>query len=255
MLSRIHDKLGTAGLIIAVVALIAALGGTAFAAAGLNGKQKKEVKKIAKKFAGKPGAPGAQGAKGDAGSQGAKGDQGETGKEGPRGVPGATGEAGACSGEKPECTLPSEATLIGAWSVSGGEGDTALAPISFDLRVAPAPTALFPVEVAGFQLAKTLEDGGVSSAWFGPKPNLESAQDAQEDAAAYAEACPGDVEDPAAAPGFLCIYSGQESGSPEIPTSQTSLIEAANEYGIVLAAHMGSGGGSSVQGSWAVTAE
>ena len=58
MIERIHQKLGTAGFVIAIVALIAALGGTALAAAKLNGTQKKEVEKIAKKYAGKPGAAG-----------------------------------------------------------------------------------------------------------------------------------------------------------------------------------------------------
>ncbi|MBA3867401.1 MAG: hypothetical protein H0X42_13840 [Solirubrobacterales bacterium] len=49
-ISRIHQKLGTAGFIISIVALVAALGGGAYAASGgLSGKQKKEVEKIAKK--------------------------------------------------------------------------------------------------------------------------------------------------------------------------------------------------------------
>jgi hypothetical protein len=55
MISRIHSKLGTAGLVVALVALVVALTGVAFAASGLNSKQKKEVKKIAKQFAGKQG--------------------------------------------------------------------------------------------------------------------------------------------------------------------------------------------------------
>ncbi|HVV72142.1 MAG TPA: hypothetical protein VHI52_11700 [Verrucomicrobiae bacterium] len=56
-IQRIHQKLGTAGLIVAIVALVAALAGGAYAAGGgLSGKQKKEVTKIAQveaeKFAG-----------------------------------------------------------------------------------------------------------------------------------------------------------------------------------------------------------
>lgn len=111
MFSRIHNKLGTAGLIVSIVALVFALAGTAFAAAGLNSKQKKEVTKIAKKYAGKPGpqgqagpqgpqgpagpagAVGPQGAKGDPGADGAKGATGPTGPTGPGGT-GSTGPTG-----------------------------------------------------------------------------------------------------------------------------------------------------------------
>jgi len=96
MFSKLHDRLGTAGLVIAVIALVAALAGTAFAASGLNGKQKKEVKKIAKQYAGKrgpvgPAGPaGAPGAKGDTG---AKGDKGDAGNAGTPGAPGADGNS------------------------------------------------------------------------------------------------------------------------------------------------------------------
>jgi hypothetical protein len=91
MFSKLQERLGTAGLVVAVVALVAALAGTAFAAAGLNGTQKKEVKKIAKKFAGKAGAPGKPGAQGQTGPQGATG---AAGKDGQNGAPGAPGKDG-----------------------------------------------------------------------------------------------------------------------------------------------------------------
>ena len=55
MFSKLHERLGTAGFVVAIVALVAALAGTAFAAAGLNGKQKKEVK-IRQAVRGKPGS-------------------------------------------------------------------------------------------------------------------------------------------------------------------------------------------------------
>jgi hypothetical protein len=98
MFSRIHDRLGTAGLVVAVIALIAALSGTALAAVGLNGKQKKEVTKIAKKYAGQPGAPGTAGpagAPGAAGTAGAKGDKGDAGARGEDGTDGTPGTPGA----------------------------------------------------------------------------------------------------------------------------------------------------------------
>jgi hypothetical protein len=103
MLQRFRDRVGTAGLIVAVVALVAALGGGAYAASGgLTGKQKKEVAKIAqkeaKKFAGKNGAPGPEGKQGPAGPTGpagGKGDKGDRGEKGEAGAPGAPGTPGA----------------------------------------------------------------------------------------------------------------------------------------------------------------
>lgn len=95
MFSRIHEKLGTAGFIIAIVALVAALSGGAYAAkSGLSGKEKKEVQKIAKKeatkFAGKPGANGAAGPAGPVGPAGANG---KDGSNGTNGTPGAAGKS------------------------------------------------------------------------------------------------------------------------------------------------------------------
>jgi hypothetical protein len=50
MLSRLHNKVGTAGLVVAIVALVAALAGSAYAAKDVLTKQeKKQVEKIAKK--------------------------------------------------------------------------------------------------------------------------------------------------------------------------------------------------------------
>jgi hypothetical protein len=132
MFSRMHEKLGTAGLIVAVVAMVAALGGSAFAALpGLNSKQKKEVKKIAAKVA-KPGP---------AGPQGPAGAQGAPGKEGARGLAGSNGsdgEDGACSVNQPQCVLPSGATLTGDWAFSS-KGFGAYLEINFPLQVEPAP--------------------------------------------------------------------------------------------------------------------
>jgi len=96
VISRIHDRLGTAGFIISIVALIAALGGGAYAASGgLTPKQKKEVKKIAKQFAGKDGAQGPVGAQGPQGATGAQGATGVPGEKGDDGTNGANGANGA----------------------------------------------------------------------------------------------------------------------------------------------------------------
>jgi hypothetical protein len=167
MYRRLHSKLGTAGLVVAVIALIAAVAGTAFAAGGLTKKQEKQVIKIAKKYAGKPGAkgdpgsPGAQGPKGDPGpkgEQGPKGDEGKQGPEGEQGIPGPT-----------ETTLPPGKTETGVWSLHGEGEQEYLVNISYQLRVVPRP------ELQGH---------------------------AEEDP----EHCPGSAENPEAEPGWFCLY-------------------------------------------------
>jgi hypothetical protein len=178
MFSKLHQRLGTAGLVIAVVALVAALAGTAFAAAGLTGKQKKEVKKIAKQFAGKNGKNGATGpagpvgpagpqgpagAKGDNGSAGQAGAAGATGPTGATGVTGqgttgATGATGATgttgSPWTAGGTLPSESTETGAWSGVAPEGEQSRIAISFPIPLA-APLPLSNVRIVPQGTGKT----------------------------------------------------------------------------------------------------
>jgi collagen triple helix repeat protein len=174
MLSRIHQKLGAAGLVVAIVALIVALAGTAIAAVGLNSKQKKEVTKIAKKFAGKQGPAGSQGVPGAAGAKGATGPAGSKGATGPAGSKGATGPAGATGEEGPpgptETVLPAGKTSTGDWAFAA-KGHADYLVINFPLKVVPAPEYHW--------LGKE-----------GTNPN-----------------CPGTDQEPKAAPGHLCIYA------------------------------------------------
>jgi Collagen triple helix repeat (20 copies) len=198
MISRIHQKLGTAGFIISIVALVAALGGGAYAAsAKLNSTQKKEVTKIAqteaKKFAGKTGATGPAGPAGAAGAKGDTGPKGDTGAQGDPGTPGAAGAPGAPGAAGKEGspwtaggTLPSGKTETGVWSFgytpAGGTSEQ-FVPISFPIQLS----------------------AGVTSVHFlnwGAAPTAE---------------CPGDATDPLAAKGNLCVYSTEnfeaESGT------------------------------------------
>ncbi|HET9153364.1 MAG TPA: hypothetical protein VFN85_04545 [Solirubrobacterales bacterium] len=267
MFKRIHNRLGTAGLVVAVVALVAAVAGTAFAAGGLTKKQEKQVIKIAKKYAGKNGKKGAtgpagpagpQGPKGDKGPQGPKGDQGpqgpkgDTGGEGPKGD---TGEAGICSETNPVCELPSEATLMGAWGTSGGQGtsaeDISLVSISFNQRVSPVPVAVYQLfETLGVEL----NDGEAIP--YGPFPAPSEPEEREADEEAFEEACPGSASEPEAAPGILCIYEDEAAreGFPGRPGffPPSSIYEAANEFGMVVPFKLGSE--TSARGSWAVTA-
>lgn len=254
MIGRIQKQFGTAGLAVAIAALVVALAGTAFAAKRVFTKaQEKQIVKIAKKYAGKPGkdgAPGPAGPQGAKGDQGPKGDPGVAGDEGPKGD---TGEAGICSAENPVCDLPAGATLVGAWGTSGGDGDEgsadrSLVPISFLQRVSPAPTALWEFEAGPFTVGIELSDGG--AAFYCPGCPVPAT--GEETEAAWKDACPGDADNPDAAPGFVCIYNGTFEGTPAGPLAHAGMVEAANEWGLVVPFTLGKN--TSARGSWAVTA-
>jgi len=180
MISRIHDRLGTAGFVIAIIALVAALSGGAYAATnGLSGKQKKEVEKIAKKYAGKPGTNGTNGTNGKDGTNGTNGKdgaQGIQGKQGDQGIQGEQGPPGEPGILHPGETLPSGATETGAWNFVSNGATEQVVPIGF-----PIPLAAVDAE------AMTVK--------FLNKTQESSAE------------CPGTVEEPEAEPGVLCIYT------------------------------------------------
>lgn len=221
MFRRIHDKLGTAGLVVAVVALVAALTGAAFAAGGLTKKQEKRVIAIAKKYAGKPGPPGPAGPQGPAGSPGAKGDagsKGDTGAPGPKGPTGATGPT--------ETVLPANKTLTGVWAFSGkGIGRTEYVPITYPLRVIPAP--------AEYEETTNL---------IGPEDDSTTE-------------CPGTVSDPEAAPGEFCLYVKElkNASGPSLTINDTSADRSSGIIvSFIIETDTGEGWGT---GTWAVTAK
>lgn len=214
MFSKLHDRLGTAGLVVAVVALVAALAGTAIAATGLNGQQKKEVKKIAKQVAkkgpkgpkgatgptgpaGAPGSPGtkgengaagANGATGPAGATGATGATGPTGKNGPTGATGTTGSPWTAGG-----TLPSGATETGAWAYGkGASSDEVNVALSFPIPLAAALDAnhVHFLESVGGEYKEVVFNEGTGEVETVASPN-----------------CTGTAEAPTAAAGHLCIYA------------------------------------------------
>ena len=195
MISRIHEKLGTAGFVIAIVALIAALGGTAIAALpGLNSKQKKEVKKIAKSFqvlgpAGSAGAAGPQGQPGAAGSAGKEGPQGATGPKGPQGDPWTAGG-----------TLPPNATETGLFGpIIATNGEQKFSVLNFNIPLATAPTAVFVPGIAG---------------GYGEDEE---------------EGCPGVVNGiPQADSGVLCVYNAEDPG---LGAPSGEILNLANENG------------------------
>lgn len=260
----IREPFGKAGLIVAVVALVAALGGSAIAAKGaLTGKQKKEVQKIAKaeakKYAkrGPAGPAGPAGAKGDTGAQGATGPQGAAGPQGPGGTPGAPGAAGA-NGESVEIVetnpaacepsggvvyeveetptaicnghdgspwpaggaLPKGATETGMWSLIGG-GAAAEQPVPIS----------FPIH-----LAEQLGTTKVHFVGTGPEG-----------------VCTGNVSQPSAPEGELCVYTAELSGATfeGIYQATGSFPGASNSGALIFFKSVAAGAYGF--GSWAVT--
>jgi hypothetical protein len=226
MFERIHEKLGTAGLIIAVVALVAAFTSSAFAGATewkLTKSEVKEVKKIAKKYAGKPGATGPAGAQGPAG---VKGDAGAAGAPGAKGATGATGATGPEGPAGPtETVLPFEETLTGVWAFSGkGTTTVEYEAISYPLRIIPAPSLTIP------------SDNVI------PAPGTSSTPQ-----------CPGTVSDPEAAPGEFCLYI-KEVNNAGISDGEINNTSADRSSGIIIPFVVESESFSWGNGTWAVTA-
>jgi hypothetical protein len=234
-MKRIHQRLGTAGFIISIVALVAALSGGAYAAGGLTKAQEKQVTKIAKKYAGKPGAVGATGPVGAAGKEGARGAAGTNGTNGANGANGANGTNGLTGFTK---VLPKGETLKGDWAIAANtpgtgvfEGSAATA-ISFGIPLGAAPE---PVYV---KAGETTAPAG----------------------------CTGNVENPGAEAGHLCIFAAAELNNqePAICPSAKPLTEclltvgaepSADPSGALIGVIDTSAGLVALNGTWAATAE
>lgn len=260
MFSKLQERFGTAGLVVAIMALVIALAGTAIAAQkALNGKQKKEVQKIAKKYAGKPGKDGAQGPAGPAGPQGAPGGAGSQGKQGATGPTGLDGADGADGATGPTGdpwtaggTLPEGETETGAWSfgkVTVSEFTDLNLTVSFPIPLSsPLPEGnAHLINAAGEELVLDLTPG---------EEGVKEVPPTQ---------CLGTVESPTANPGHFCMYAARLDGSFETLSSNeifspSSLAEFFSEVGgstgttgarVRIAFSSGTAKG---WGTWAVTA-
>jgi Collagen triple helix repeat (20 copies) len=282
MFQRIRKHL-TPSTLIAIIALVFAATGGAFAATGGTGgsgasgakasasvtpfattakAKKKAAPKPVRGPAGPKGATGATGAAGPAGPAGPAGAAGATGGTGNTGATGNTGTEGppgtsvtnstlapgkggckeggaeftvgsskthACNGTTGFTeTLPEGKTETGAWATTatdGSEGHANFAAISFVIPVEPAPTLEF--------VSRWEEEGSK------PPPNETEPEEKH-----HATECPGTVEEPKAAEGFLCVYadSTQEAAA-------SFLGGFAHTWGATPYISNGS-----AAGSWAVTA-
>ena len=208
MFSRIHNQFGTAGLILSVVAIVLALGGGAYAANNSATASK----------AGKPGPRGKTGATGPAGPQGTAGPTGPTGPAGTNGTPGTEGKAGtngksvvtgnATNGECSSggATVEVEGTPTTKKKVCNGQtgftatlppGKTETGDWSDYLPSPEGNESLFTTASYSIPLASEPEEANLHFI----KP--EEATPA---------GCEGNVANPGAEPGNLCIFAAQEHG-------------------------------------------
>ncbi|HEU5063123.1 MAG TPA: hypothetical protein VFT79_08245 [Solirubrobacterales bacterium] len=277
MLSRLHNKLGTAGLVVSIVALVAALTGAAYAADKLSSQEKKEVKKIAKKFAGKRGPQGPQGLPGPAGPAGPAGNNGANGADGADGksvtldtptsgecaAGGVTVQvAGEASTKKAVCNgadggfseeMESGTTLRGNWSI-GQTGNTsnvtfASTAISYLMKYpgSTAPTIVY------------VRSSFTSNCAALSEPSQEEFKTACEaDVQAASEHCDGTVENPTADAGFLCFYEKIGLPGGEFKVANGPFFTQSTLFGATLVLNPGQFEGSPKNlfnhGTWAVTA-
>jgi Collagen triple helix repeat (20 copies) len=296
MFSSLRTRFGIPG-VISVVALVFAMFGGAYAASHSSSGRKGSATASSKGKRGPRGPRGPQGPQGLTGAQGPAGPQGSAGAKGEPGTPGADGSSGvngksvevgiepagtgsceghggvaiqvageastrkvACNGAEgeegspwtDEGTLPSGATETGVLASplrqNAGENHEYNIPLSFPIPlVAPLNFAgnsdqnqIHIVDAAGEEVK---EENGAPTG-FGPPSS----------------ACPGNVGEPKAASGHLCIYLGEESG---LAVSSLIASQAVSEPSSVSAFGAGtngaiwrivaSNGGLEVTGSFAVT--
>jgi hypothetical protein len=261
MISRLHRRLGTAGLIVAVVALVLALTGAAFAASGaLTGKQKKEVEKIAKKYAGKQGAPGAAGPAGAAGPKGdigAAGQNGAAGPEGKQGIPGVQGNPGASVTNTPVPTSSATCNHQGGAEFKVGAGGPTTAcngnPAEYPETLPSGRSETGVWSLPGFVAKPGIEEFFVPVTFplkLSFTPSVKWVPSAEAETPGAVAGCPGTRTEPEAEAGNICFYA---FGA----TSFVGPIQAAIEpkSGVILdLGYEGTETEAAAYGTWAVKA-
>ncbi len=182
MFSFIRNRFGIPG-VISVLALVFAMFGGAYAASSSGGGKASTSAASKKGPRGPRGKTGPAGPSGPVGPQGPAGAIGPAGASGKDGAPGSAGLPGADGTDGVDGspwtaggTLPVGATETGMWSFASSKAEGSIAvPISFTI---PLAAKLSPANVK------------FVSNTANPDPTN----------------CPGTVEKPEAASGFVCIY-------------------------------------------------
>ncbi len=170
--------------VVVTFALVFAMSGGAYAASKYLITSTKQISpKVLKSLVGNAGKAGPAGPAGPAGTAGATGAQGSAGSQGKEGVQGKQGEPGK-PGENGKNgttgfteTLPSGSTEKGDWTlgVESASVGLMLTSASFDIPLQSAPTPIY------------VHAGAVTP-----------------------EHCTGDVKEPGAEPGYLCVFANEE---------------------------------------------
>jgi len=247
MFSTLRTRFGIPG-VISVIALVFAMFGGAYAASNSTSGGKATASAKAKKGprgpkgatgpagpAGAQGPAGPAGAKGDAGANGSNGADGAKGANGATGNKGATGAAGATGATGFSgftSTLPSGKTETGTFAFKETAPLERLEPISF------------PIPLAG-----SLGESAVHVINADGSKELSVTGEVTPTKCGVALTPAGTTENPAAAPGNLCVYlkslEGALTSSGLITNPSSEPCEAAGclpDFG-------GPGAGAGVSGA------
>jgi Collagen triple helix repeat (20 copies) len=191
--AALQNQFGTAGLVLSIVAIVLALGGGAYAANHATASKAK---------AGKPGPRGKTGPAGPAGSTGPAGSAGPAGPAGTNGTSGTNGAPGesVTIAKKGECTEFSNKTGTGK-ACNGTTGFTKTLPPG---ETETGEFAIRPENIAKDALFVTSFSFNIP---LTSRPHLVFVEKDE----ATPSGCEGNVTEPGAEPGNLCIFVGGEN--------------------------------------------
>ncbi len=268
MFSAIRSRITYVNVVATLVLVFAMTGGALAAKKYLITSTKQISPSVLKSLQGKAGAAGANGAQGPAGpagaagpqgaagAAGAKGDAGVAGKEGPQGKQGATGASGTTGFTD---TLPPGKTEMGVWAF-GGVGSAAggqfyYVPISFNIPL----TQGIEAEQTEYVVYERQE---VSPGVF-EQVRVHTLNGHGQEVTPSLANCPTEVtelEEPKAAPGYLCVYESFRNHTTPNEFGELFLTPSgragAAVAGATLTFEVEEAGvkNATAQGSWAVTA-
>jgi hypothetical protein len=221
--ARLRARRPSPAMLIAVLALFMAMGGSALAAHHYLINSTRQINpRVLKALKGRRGDTGRRGPLGPVGPNGPRGPQGKEGPSGKEGKPGKTGEPGPF----PK-TLPSGKTLSGVFQATDG--------IPPKLKGFAQATISFPFPLAANPKVEVIEAGGKAT-----------------------EHCPGSLEAPAAAAGYLCLYVWSSNGPVVGTYNPANETPGAGRVGAVAFTEVKCEGETACNGhlvgTWAVTA-
>ena len=251
MFPRVRKRITYTNLAL-TLALVFAMSGGAYAASRYVITSTKQIKpSVLKSLQGKTGPAGQAGSNGATGAPGPAGTNGTNGEKGEKGATGATGATGTTGAEGKFPATLGKGTESGTWSISYvKEAEQMAASISFALPLAD------PLDAADVHY---VNEDGTEEATFN-ETTFAFGAGATSD-------CPGNVAEPAAAPGNLCVYQQHEGEGVEEVASDLAkalirpatagsetLVQGASTSGAFLKLFQRSGESSFAHGTWAVTA-